>query len=170
MGLSKDLLKLTPTALFLAFMVLGPSTSSGQQANASTSTNTAIETVGAVAKPAPPAVLSFLEWKSMRVHEAQKKVEQAKPNPQGSIEAKPDEQKLNFNVDVALQLTIQDYFSMYLKNLSIEEFKEATKKLVPDEYTELLLAYRNSLEKDKKIPLKFSKSPRDNAAHKGPEI
>ncbi|MBY0314114.1 MAG: hypothetical protein K2Q26_01255 [Bdellovibrionales bacterium] len=108
-----------------------------------------------------PAVLSFLEWKSMRVHEAQKKLEQVN---------KTDEQKLSFNVDVALQLTVQDYFSMYLKNLSPEEFKEAVKKLVPDESAELLMAYRNSLEKDKKVPLKFSKSPKDNATQKLPEI
>lgn len=108
-----------------------------------------------------PSVLSFLEWKSMRVHEAQKKLEQVN---------KTDEQKLSFNVDVALQLTVQDYFSMYLKNLSPEEFKEAVKKLVPDESAELLMAYRNSLEKDKKVPLKFSKSPKDNATQKLPEI
>jgi DNA-directed RNA polymerase subunit F len=108
-----------------------------------------------------PSVLSFLEWKSMRVHEAQKKLEQVN---------KTEEQKLSFNVDVALQLTVQDYFSMYLKNLSPEEFKEAVKKLVPDESAELLMAYRNSLEKDKKVPLKFSKSPKDNATQKPPEI
>lgn len=108
-----------------------------------------------------PSVLSFLEWKSMRVHEAQKKLEQVN---------KTDEQKLSFNVDVALQLTVQDYFSMYLKNLSPDEFKEAVKKLVPDESAELLMAYRNSLEKDKKVPLKFSKSPKDNATQKLPEI
>lgn len=113
-----------------------------------------------------PAVLSFLEWKSMRVHEAQKKLEQTSKG----TELKGDEQKLNFNVDVALQLTIQDYFSMYLKNLTVEEFKEAAKKLVPEEATELLMAYRNSLEKDKKTPLKFSKSAKDASSQKTPEI
>lgn len=134
-----------------------------------------------VAAPATtPAVLSFLEWKSLRVHEAQQKVEQMNKNQgtspvwqegKGAEAAQAaDGQKLNFNVDVALQLNIQDYFSMYLKNLTQEEFKEATKKLTGEDVTELLAAYKNSLEKDKKVPLKFSRSAKDNAKGKNPEI
>lgn len=78
------------------------------------------------------SVLSFLEWKSMRVHEAQQKLETAgraqgapanvwqegKPMAEVTEEAgRPSEQKLNFNVDVALQLNIHDYFSIYLKKI-----------------------------------------------------
>ena len=88
----------------------------------------------------PVVVLGFLEWKAQRVHEAQQKLEQM-GKTQGATsqewqEGKPglaedtigtNEHKLNFNVDVALQLNVQDYFSMYLKGLSPEEFKEATK-------------------------------------------
>jgi hypothetical protein len=122
----------------------------------------------------PPQVMSFLEWKAQRVHEAQQKLEQlGKGNPAPQVfqegksvtdpTSKPNEQKLNFNVDVALQLNIQDYFSLYLKSLTQEEFKEATKKLSPDEVSELLTAYKNSMEKEKKLPLKFSKNPKDNA-------
>lgn len=126
-----------------------------------------------------PQVMSFLEWKSVRVHEAQQKLEamsKGNPAPQvfqegkSSTDVKPNEQKLNFNVDVALQLNIQDYFSMYLKTLTQEEFKEATKKLSPDEVAELLVAYKNSMEKEKKLPLKFSKNPKDNAKSKNPEL
>jgi len=128
---------------------------------------------------APTPVLSFLEWKAQRVHEAQQKLEQVNKatNPavnwqegKSATDPKSNEQKLNFNVDVALQLNIQDYFSMYLKTLMPEDFKEATKKLTPDEVSELLTAYKNSLEKPNKIPLKFTKSAKDNAKSKNTEI
>jgi hypothetical protein len=131
-----------------------------------------------------PAVLSFLEWKSMRVHEAQQKLEamgkgsaaQGTIWQEGKSEGAEDtstrlkDPKLNFNVDVALQLNVQDYFSMYLKTLNSEEFKEASKKLTEEEKTELLLAYKNSLDKEKKLPLKLSKNPKDNAKSKNTEI
>ncbi len=134
--------------------------------------------------PLKTPVLSFLEWKSMRVHEAQKKLEAMGKGSgaQGAIwqegksvtetdeASRTSEQKLNFNVDVALQLNIHDYFSMYLKTLTSEEFKEATKKLSEDEKSDLLLAYKNSTEKEKKIPLKLSKIPKDNAKSKNTEI
>lgn len=134
---------------------------------------------------AAPVVLGFLEWKSLRVHEAQQKVEQMNKtqgqaqvwqegktaaDAQAATSGPVEEQKLNFNVDVALQLNIQDYFSMYLKNLTPEEIKEASKKLNADEVAELLVAYKNSQEKDKKLPLKFSTVPRDNAKSKKQKI
>jgi hypothetical protein len=141
----------------------------------------------ALGTPAAPTVIGFLEWKSQRVHEAQQKVEQMNKSqnqaqvwqegksttdaqPVAAPAASGDEQKLNFNVDVALQLNIQDYFSMYLKNLTPEEFKEATKKLNSDEVAELLLAYKNSQDKDKKLPLKFSTVPLNNAKSKKSKI
>lgn len=131
------------------------------------------------------SVYSFLEWKSARVHEAQQKLEtlsKAQGQNQSQVwqegksadatedVGKTNEQKLTFNVDVALQLNIHDYFSMYLKMLSLEEFKEATKKLSEDEKSELLIAYKNTQDKEKKLPLKFSKSPKDNAKSKASEI
>lgn len=132
---------------------------------------------------AAPAVLSFLEWKSMRVHEAQQKLEAMGKGSaaQGTIwqegksemedaSARAKDPKLNFNVDVALQLNVHDYFSMYLKTLTSDEFKEASKKLTEEEKTELLLAYKNSQDKEKKLPLKLSKTPKDNAKSKNTEI
>ncbi len=131
------------------------------------------------------SVYSFLEWKSARVHEAQQKLEtlsKAQGHNQSQVwqegksadtaedVGKTSEQKLTFNVDVALQLNIHDYFSMYLKMLSLEEFREATKKLTEDEKSELLIAYRNTQDKEKKLPLKFSKSTKDNAKSKASEI
>jgi hypothetical protein len=117
---------------------------------------------GGAVSATKPVVLSFVEWKSLRVHEAQQKLEQASSTQTTQVEKfvgsdKVVEQKLNFNVDVALQLNIQDYFSMYLKNLSKEEFKEATKKMNQEEVSELLLAYKSSQE-TKSPGLKFSKS------------
>ena len=131
------------------------------------------------APEATGGVLGFLEWKSARVHEAQQKVEQMnKGQTQIFQEGKSvqeektamDEQKLNFNVDVALQLNVQDYFSMYLKNLTQEDFREATKKMNSEEVAELLLAYKNSQEKEKAPPLKFSKIPKNNAKSKKSDI
>ena len=92
-------------------------------------------------------VLSFVEWKALRVHEAQQKVERAQVGGNsGALENKGiDPQKLNFNVEVALQLNIQDYFSMYLKNLSAEELRVATQKLTDAEVYDLLLADRKSV-------------------------
>ncbi len=128
-------------------------------------------------------VYSFLEWKSARVHEAQQKLQtvskaqgnhsqvwqEGKSSDSTDEVGRTNEQKLTFNVDVALQLNIHDYFSMYLKMLSLEEFKEASKKLTEDEKSELLLAYKNIQDKEKKLPLKFSKSPKDNAKGKNSE-
>lgn len=130
------------------------------------------------------SVLSYLEWKAERVTEAQKKLEQITKHSEGAdwqegkgavsdtsgTPLKTHEQKLIFNVDVALQLNIHDYFSMYLKSLNLEDFSEATKRLTPAEAGELLLAYKNSLDKERKLPLKLSKIPKDNAKNKNPEI
>lgn len=133
---------------------------------ASATTDAGAVQQGVVSAP-KPVVLSFVEWKSLRVHEAQQKLEHASSVQAGGQTTatekfvgsdKATEQKLNFNVDVALQLNIQDYFSMYLKNLSKEEFKEATKKLNSEEATDLLLAYKASQETSKGTTLKFSKS------------
>lgn len=132
------------------------------EATGTTSPDTAAIQQGGVVSAPKPVVLSFVEWKSLRVHEAQQKLEQASSAQTTQVEKfvgadKATEQKLNFNVDVALQLNIQDYFSMYLKTLSKDEFKEATKKMNQEEVSELLLAYKTSQES--KLPsLKFSKS------------
>lgn len=126
-----------------------------------------LEVIPNDSKPeATPAivVLSFLDWKALRVHEAQQKLEKASREkgtesaPIDSVGKTFDSQKLNFNVDVALQLNIQDYFSMYLKTLTAAEFQEATKKLTHLEVYELLQAYKASLESPKAPTLKFSKA------------
>lgn len=164
----------TLSALILSPQARAQSPSAGAQPTAPTS-STAIQATALAAETAPaagsetgvvsaakPVVLSFVEWKSLRVHEAQQKLEQiaaAQVNKQGQpADEKSVEQKLNFNVDVALQLNIQDYFSMYLKNLSKEEFKEATKKMNQDEVSDLLMAYKTSQDTAKGPSLKFSKS------------
>lgn len=141
--------------------IAAPAAAVEAQPAVTTPESAAIQQGGVVSAP-KPVVLSFVEWKSLRVHEAQQKLEQASNAQTTQMEKfigadKAVEQKLNFNVDVALQLNIQDYFSMYLKNLSKEEFKEATKKMNQEEVSELLLAYKSSQE-SKGPSLKFSKS------------
>lgn len=170
--------------LALSFLAVSAQ-SWAQQPQAQGTTPMAAEATKAeTVAPIKTLVFSFLEWKSMRVHEAQKKLEamgkgagtpgaiwqEGKSIAESDEVSRNSEQKLNFNVEVALQLNIHDYFSMYLKTLTPEEFKEATKKLSEDEKSELLLAYKNSTEKEKKVPLKFSKIPKDNAKSKNTEI
>lgn len=165
--------KLTILTLSALILFQQAQAQSSSEANASASTATEAAPTVQEALPAAnaagvinagkPVVLSFVEWKSLRVHEAQQKLEQATNTQNTQVEKfvgadKVVEQKLNFNVDVALQLNIQDYFSMYLKNLSKEEFKEATKKMNQDEVSDLLMAYKTSQETAKGPSLKFSKS------------
>lgn len=144
---------------------LNPVDTSAPETAATTDASTASADTTAASPAAntgnKPVVLSFVEWKSLRVHEAQQKLEQkaqAQVNKQGQHVEEKSAQKLNFNVDVALQLNIQDYFSMYLKTLSKEEFKEATKKMNQDEVTDLLMAYKSSQDTAKGPALKFSNS------------
>ena len=102
------------------------------------------------------SILSFLKWKSMRVHEAQRRLDQV-----GTVgPSQQNQEKLTFNVDVALQLNIEDYFSMYMKNLSPQAFKASAKQLTLDEVSELLLAYKKSLERGSQPQVKFTKGPK----------
>lgn len=53
--------------------------------------------------------------------------------------------QLEFNLEIALGLTIHDYFALYLKDKNKEDMVSAIQKLSPDELSELLMAYRKSL-------------------------
>lgn len=54
--------------------------------------------------------------------------------------------QLEFNLEIALGLTIHDYFSLYLKNKSQAEMATIIPKLSADELSALLIAYRKSLD------------------------
>ena len=53
--------------------------------------------------------------------------------------------QLEFNLEIALGLTIHDYFALYLKDKSQSEMTEVIKQLSAEEVSELLLAYRKQL-------------------------
>lgn len=108
--------------------------------------------------------LGFKEWKKNRVYEAKKALENYKLknvgnniaqkskgtqvvvlSPAPKIKAGEAIRQLEFNVEIALSLTIHDYFALYLKGKTREQLMEVVKKLSPDELSELLVAYRQRL-------------------------
>ncbi len=71
----------------------------------------------------------------------------AQPATEVPLKLASEEQlrQLEFNLEIAQGLTIHDYFALYLKNKSKEEMASAIQKLSPEELSELLVAYRESL-------------------------
>lgn len=53
--------------------------------------------------------------------------------------------QLEFNLSLAQDLSVHDYFALYLKDKSRDEFQSVVQKLSPEELGELLLAYRSNL-------------------------
>ncbi len=55
-------------------------------------------------------------------------------------------QQARLNVEIAAELSVNDYFVLYLsQQLGPEAIREATKKLTPDEVADLLQAYKKHL-------------------------
>ena len=52
---------------------------------------------------------------------------------------------MEFNLEIALGLTIHDYFALYLKDKSKDDMVKAVQKLSPEELSELMMAYRTSI-------------------------
>lgn len=56
-------------------------------------------------------------------------------------------QQAQLNLEVATELTINDYFVLYLSQFDSETaMREAAKKLSPDEVAELMIAFRRQLQ------------------------
>lgn len=116
-------------------------------------------------------LIGFQEWKQERVEKAKEKLEAFKSPDEISVEqasegetskevfvenagekpSTPEAQadrlrQLEFNLEIALSLTIHDYFSLYLKSKNRAELTEVVQKLKPDELSELLMSYRDRLE------------------------
>ncbi|MEM7645971.1 MAG: hypothetical protein AAF203_03590, partial [Pseudomonadota bacterium] len=53
--------------------------------------------------------------------------------------------RMEFKLEIALGLTIHDYFALYLKSKTREEVAQAVTKLDPAEVSELLMAYKKAL-------------------------
>lgn len=101
-------------------------------------------------------ILSFVEWKERRVREAQERAD--------STSQEAQKKRLSFNVDVANQLNVEDYFSMYLRTLDPSSFSVAAGRLSQQEVAVLLAAYRKQLDRSPRV--KFSKSPKISSKSK----
>ncbi|MCJ8278056.1 MAG: hypothetical protein HRT44_05855 [Bdellovibrionales bacterium] len=143
----------------------------------------------AVKEVSMDSLLGFKDWKQKRVFKArasldQFKTQQTDPNeavggaPEAEKQAseKTDEnqktvqnqkdkeagerlRQLEFNLEIALGLTIHDYFALYLKNKSKEDMVKAVQKLSPEEVSELMLAYKNALYGAPKVEAKAAQNP-----------
>lgn len=104
-------------------------------------------------------VQSFQTWKSNRVDEARtalEKLQGERPSAAKVLDRKPLEnkaprvdlklQQAQLNLEVARELTISDYFVLYLSQFkSRDAFVEAAKKLNPEESADLMMSYQKHL-------------------------
>lgn len=117
------------------------------------------------------ALVGFQAWKQQQVFKAKAALETFKTPKAGemsaegalkeeSIESSEEKaeieqiqksqaerlRQLEFNQEIALGLTIHDYFALYLKSKSKEDLAKVIPKLSPSELSELLTAYRRVLD------------------------
>jgi hypothetical protein len=126
-----------------------------------------ILTSNSLAAPAPtpsptpvaaPQVLSFKDWKSSRIDESQRVIDKMSAEAIGSTKAsqaamvagKPGRaaklQQALQNAEIAQELTVNDYFVLYLSQFHTKDaFVEAAKRLSPEELAELMMAYQKAL-------------------------
>lgn len=103
-----------------------------------------------------PQVLSFKDWKASRVEESQKVIDKmsaesvgsakaANANNAGKTRAAKLQQALQ-NAEIAQNLTVNDYFVLYLSQFQTKDaFTEAAKRLSPEDVAELMMAFQKSL-------------------------
>lgn len=104
--------------------------------------------------PVEASLLGFQAWKKKQVFQARATLDAFKApklEDNNEPEMKPEAQaerlrQLEYNLEIALGLTIHDYFSLYLREKSKEDLAEVVKQLSPEELSELLLAYRKKLQ------------------------
>ena len=101
-------------------------------------------------------VLGYSGWKTARVEEARQQLDKLQADLQAPPAAKATgprfargDQKLQqaqFNVEIAQELTISDYFNLYVTQLrDRSSFVDAAKKLSAEETADLMLAYQKLL-------------------------
>jgi hypothetical protein len=183
------LLAFVVAGLPAAYSGAGPSTPSAHAAapsSASASTSGSTSSLGSGSGSGSDAtdsnVLSFKEWKAMRVEETRHQLERAQldmaaERKKGAAPQEPQEfrksspgaagvkgkdsvlrvqkgqnrenrlQQAKLSLEVANELTINDYFVLYLIPSDREAvILEAVKKMTPDEVAELMRAYKKHLE------------------------
>lgn len=101
---------------------------------------------------AETSVVGFQSWKSARVDEARNALEKlqdavsAKDKKLKNKPVDPKVQQAQVGVAIAQELTVNDYFLLYLRQFKHKEaLVEAAKKLSPDEIADLLIAYQKHL-------------------------
>lgn len=106
---------------------------------------------------------SYQDWKNARIEEAQSQLERLQGKQEKGISGKrearaasganansskldPKIRQAQENLDLARELTVNDYFLLYLRQFREREaFIEAAKKMTPEEVADLLMAYQKSV-------------------------
>ena len=113
-------------------------------------------TPGARAEINSSGVLGFQPWKASRIEDARATLEKIqteaqidKPQAARPLEAKKNYQKFQqaqLNLQIVQELTVSDYFTLYLSQLKDRSMMlDAAKKLSADEIADLMLAYQKAL-------------------------
>jgi hypothetical protein len=107
------------------------------------------------------SVVSFQAWKTSRIEETrgtlEKLQQQEKPVAGKKQDAKtlaaaknlksdPKFQQAQLNLEIAQELTVNDYFILYLSQFNAREaFVEAARKLSPEESADLMMSYQKTM-------------------------
>lgn len=103
-------------------------------------------------------VMSFQEWKILKVNEAKIQTSTPDVTPKGpestrtaiplKVTKAPKVEASKLALEIAQELTIDDYFALYLRQFNEKtDFSEAAKKLSPAEMGDLLLTLKNTMDK-----------------------
>lgn len=121
----------------------------------------------AMSANAAPEVMGFQSWKASRIDDAKSILEKLQQDHAPAASAKRPEptkvasagttaskapradaklQQAQMSLDVAHELTVNDYFVLYLSQFKTREaFLEAAKKLTPEESADLMISYQKHL-------------------------
>ena len=108
------------------------------------------------------SVVSFQAWKTSRIEETRTALEklqqQEKPAAMGkkpdakilaaakNLKSDPKFQQAQLNLEIAQELTVNDYFILYLSQFNAREaFVEAARKLSPEESADLMMSYQKTM-------------------------
>jgi cell division protein FtsX len=132
---------------------------------------------GAQAEINSSGVMGFQAWRTSRIEDAKATLEKIQADAQidKPQAARPTEAKKNFqryqqaqlNLQIVQELTISDYFTLYLSQLKDRSMMlDAARKLSADEVADLMVAYQKALTSmtsgsgsDMTLPLLAAPSP-----------
>jgi hypothetical protein len=108
-------------------------------------------------------VMGFQSWRASRIEEARFNLDRMSSKvladkidgSKGQKTTRPDHRldQARLNVEIAQELTIHDYFQLYLNQFKGKDaLLEAAKKLSPEDVAELLSLYKKSLGADSSPP------------------